>query len=133
MLLLAGCDALNTDKTPARVKDGTADLDLTVTGRPTPGTLTTTERVLARLKARDTDDLAELATTDGGTEDEAKRWVARWGKAAQHPATADFAPPERSATVDVRFSGEHTTLTLVLKQKGDENEEKYAVALREDR
>ncbi|MDN3293397.1 hypothetical protein QWM81_04950 [Streptomyces ficellus] len=95
MLLLSGCDALSTDKAERRWKDGTANIELSVTGRPTPGSLSITEHVLARLKARDVDGLAEFAAKDGDTRGAAKRWVARWGDAAQRPVTADFAQPER--------------------------------------
>ncbi|MFI5772735.1 hypothetical protein ACIA74_30325 [Streptomyces sp. NPDC051658] len=131
VLLVGGCDVLNTDKTPERVKDGTAELDLTVTGRPTPGTLATAEHVLARLKARDAEGLAGLAAKDGGSDEDARRWVTRWGGAAQHPVTADFLPGEKEASVDVRFTGERTTLTLRLKDNG--YDDRFRVLLREDR
>ncbi|MDN3297336.1 hypothetical protein QWM81_25490 [Streptomyces ficellus] len=135
VLLLGGCDALSTDKTPDRVKDGTAELDLTVTGRPTPGSLATAEHVLARLKARDANGLAEVAGEDSGTEEEAKRWVARWGDAAQRPATADFALGEQEASVDVRFAGERSTLSLLLLPKDEETpyDDRFVVVLRKDR
>ncbi|MFB6816439.1 hypothetical protein ACFCV8_18055 [Streptomyces sp. NPDC056347] len=115
VLALGGCDALNTDKTPERVRNGTNELDLRVTGRPTPGSLSVAEQVLARLKARDAAGLAELAASDGDPEADAKRWVTRWGGPAQHPATADFFQGERESTADIRFTGERATLTLLLK------------------
>ncbi|MDK0517717.1 hypothetical protein [Streptomyces sp. ML-6] len=129
-LLLGGCNALNTDKTPARVKSGVSELDLEVTGRPTPGSLSVTERVLARLGAGDVDGLAGLAVEGEGSGDDAKRWVARWGEAARRPATARFFPGEKESTVDIRFAGERGTLSLRLKDKGYDDE--YGVVLGED-
>ncbi|MES9590308.1 hypothetical protein ABWK57_15840 [Streptomyces sp. NPDC094045] len=131
VLLLGGCDAVNTDKTPERVRNGTSELDLTVTGRPTPGTLATAEHVLARLRARDAEGLAELAVKDGGTKEDARRWVTRWGGAAQRPVTADFLLGEREASVDLRFTGERTPLTLRLKDNYYDDE--FRVFLQEDR
>ncbi|MGR8007492.1 hypothetical protein [Streptomyces hypolithicus] len=133
MLLLGGCDALSTDKTPERIKVGTAELDLTVTGRPTPGSLATTEHVLARLKARDADGLAGLTVKDGGTKNDAKRWVARWGDAAQRPATANFRLGEKEASVDVRFTGEGSTLSLLLMPKNEDTpyDDTFALLLSE--
>ncbi|MEV3990854.1 hypothetical protein AB0J57_18280 [Streptomyces sp. NPDC049837] len=135
VLLLGGCDAFSTDKTPERTKDGTAELELTVKGRPTPGSLATTEHVLARLKARDADGLSELAQEDSGTKDEARRWVARWGDAAQRPATADFHLGEKEASVDVRFAGERSTLSLPLMPKDEETpyDDRFVVVLHRDR
>ncbi|MFZ4296887.1 hypothetical protein ACOZE3_03040 [Streptomyces cinereoruber] len=136
VLLLGGCDALSTgDKTPDRVEDGTAELDLTVTGRPTPGSLATTEHVLARLKARDADGLAALAGKGDGTREDAKRWVDRWGDAAQNPVRATSRPPEKGTSVDLRFTGERSALTVLL---GPENEDApyddtFTVVLREGR
>ncbi|MCX5340780.1 hypothetical protein [Streptomyces atratus] len=127
VLLLGGCDVLNTDKTPDRVRNGTSELDLTVTGRPTPGSLSITEHVLARLKARDVDGLADLAAKDGGSKDDAKHWVTRWGKAAQRPVTAHFLLGEHESTVDVRFTGERATLSLLLKDNS--YDDKYGVVL----
>jgi hypothetical protein len=134
VLLLGGCDALSTDKTPDRIKDGTAELELTVTGRPSPGTLTTTEHVLARLKAYDADGLAELAAEGGEREKDAKRWVARWGDAAQRPATVDFRLGEKEASADVRFTGERSTLSLLLMPKDESKpyDDRFVVVLRED-
>ncbi|WP_336323752.1 hypothetical protein [Streptomyces lavendofoliae] len=135
VLLLGGCDALATDKTPERVRDGTAGLDLTVTGRPTPGTLAVTEHVLARLKARDADGLADRAGRDGGTRSDAERWVARWGAAAQRPAVADFGQGEKTASVEVRFAGEPSALILLLTpgDRSDPYGDRFGVALRDDR
>lgn len=135
VLLLGGCDSFSTDETPERIKNGTSQLDLTVTGRPTPGSLSLTEHVLARLRARDAAGLAEFARKDGETENDAKRWVARWGDAAQRPATADFSLGEKDASVDVRFTGEPSTLSLLLmpEDEGNAYDDRYVVVLREDR
>lgn len=130
MLVLGGCDALNTDKTPDRVRNGTSELDLTVTGRPTPGSLSTAEQVLARLKARDVDGLADLAADDGGSKGDAKRWVTRWSKPAQRPVTAHFLLGEKESTVDVHFTGERATLSLLLEDNG--YDDKYGVVLSEN-
>ncbi|MEU9982876.1 hypothetical protein [Streptomyces sp. NPDC050856] len=131
MLLLSGCDALSTDKTPHRWRDGTAHLELSVTGHPTPGSLATTEHVLARLKAQDADGLAELAGEDGGTRKDAERWVARWGDAARRPVTADFASPEKGTSVDLRFRGERSALTLLLVPRNEDTpyDDQYAPLL----
>ncbi|MFF8288558.1 hypothetical protein ACF068_04890 [Streptomyces sp. NPDC016309] len=131
--LLGGCDALVTDKTPGRVKDGTAALDLTVTGRPTPGSLATTEHVLARLKDGDAAGLAELAGDGGGTEDDAERWVARWHDAARRPGTAAFSPGGKEAYVEVRFPGERAPLELRLlpEDEGAPYDDRYVVVLRD--
>ncbi|MER7517134.1 hypothetical protein [Streptomyces sp. NPDC126499] len=135
VLLLGGCDALSTDKTPERTKNGVNELELTVTGRPTPGSLSTTEHVLARLKARDAEGLAGFAREDGETKNDAKRWVARWGDAAQRPATAAFSLGEKDASVDVRFAGERATLSLLLmpRDESDAYADEYVVVLAEDR
>ncbi|MFE4330086.1 hypothetical protein ACFRQM_11645 [Streptomyces sp. NPDC056831] len=130
VLVLGGCDALNTDKTPDRVRNGTSELDLTVTGRPTPGSLSVTEQVLVRLKARDAGGLADLAAEDKGSKGDAKRWVTRWGKAAQHPVTAHFLLGEKESTVDVRFTGERAALSLLLRDNGYDDE--YGVVLSEN-
>jgi hypothetical protein len=135
LVLLGGCDVLSTDKTPQRIKDGTSELDLSVTGRPTPGSLATTEHVLARLKARDVEGLAELAAENGGAKNDAKRWVARWGDAAQRPVTAEFLPGEKDASVDVRFPGERSTLSLLLMPEDEKApyDDRFVVVLHEDR
>ncbi|MER7111317.1 hypothetical protein [Streptomyces sp. NPDC000229] len=134
LALLGGCEVLSTDKTPQRIKDGTSQLDLSVLGRPTPGGLATTEHVLARLKARDVEGLAELAGEDGGATDHAKRWVARWGDAAQRPATAEFLRGEKEASVDVRFRGERSTLSLLLMPEDEKApyDDRFVVVLHED-
>lgn len=134
MLLLGGCDATSTDKTPERTKNGVNELELTVTGRPTPGSLATAEHVLARLKARDADGLVDLAKEEGVPENDAKRWVADWGDAAQRPATAEFSLGEKDASVDVRFAGESSTLSLLLMPKDESKpyDDSYVVVLRED-
>ncbi len=134
VLLLGGCDAFSTDKTPERTKNGINELELTVTGRPTPGSLATAEHVLARLKARDADGLVEFAREEGETKNDAKRWVARWGDAAQRPATADFTLGEKDASVDVRFAGERSTLSLLLMPEDESKpyDDRYVVVLRED-
>ncbi|GGP99516.1 hypothetical protein GCM10010249_17120 [Streptomyces roseolilacinus] len=135
VLLLGGCDALSTDRTPERVRNGTSALDLTVTGRPTPGSLALTEHVLARLRARDAEGLAELAEEGGGTAQDAKRWVARWGGPAQHPATADFGRGEKDASVEIRFAGERAALSFLLvpEDEGAPYDDRYVAVLREDR
>ncbi|MFF8691396.1 hypothetical protein ACF08W_04240 [Streptomyces sp. NPDC015144] len=130
ILTLGGCDALNTDKTPERVRNGTNELDLEVTGRPTPGSLSVTEQVLARLKARDADGLAALAASVGDPESDAKRWTARWSGPAQHPATADFFQGERESTVDIRFTDERSTLSLVLRDH--DYDDAYDVVLNDE-
>ncbi|MFF8828669.1 hypothetical protein [Streptomyces sp. NPDC015131] len=132
MLLLSGCDALSTDKTPDRIEDGTAELDLTVMGRPTPGSLATIEHVLARLKDRDANGLAEVADEDSGTKEQAKRWVARWSDAAQRPALASFTLGEHEATVDVRFNGERSPMSLLLTPADAETpyDDDFVVVLR---
>ncbi|MFC7968036.1 hypothetical protein [Streptomyces cinereoruber] len=133
LLPLAGCDRV-TDETPDRVRTGVDELDLTVTGRPTPGSLTTTERVLARLRAHDAAGLAGLAGKTGGPKTAAERWVARWSAAARHPATADFAQGEKEATVDIHFPGEPAPLSLLLLPE-DENDpyaDRYVVVLEEN-
>ncbi|MFF8612189.1 hypothetical protein [Streptomyces sp. NPDC015350] len=130
VLVLGGCDALNTDKTPDRVRSGVSELDLEVTGRPTPGSLSVTERVLARLGAGDVDGLADLAAEGEGARDDAERWVTRWGEAARRPATAGFFLGEKESTVDIRFTGERGTLSLLLKDDGYDDE--YGVVLGED-
>ncbi|MFJ3162593.1 hypothetical protein [Streptomyces kanasensis] len=134
VLLLGGCDALSTDKTPERIRNGTSQLDLTVTGRPTPGSLSVTEHVLARLRARDAEGLAELAGEGDRADEDAKRWLARWGDAARRPATADFGLGEKDASVEVRFAGDRSTLTLLLtpKDQDDPYADRYVVALHED-
>ncbi|MEU7283457.1 hypothetical protein AB0A69_32470 [Streptomyces sp. NPDC045431] len=131
VLVLGGCDAVSTDKTPERVRNGISELDLTVTGRPTPGSLALTEHVLARLMARDADGLAGLALEDGDAQDDAERWVARWGDAAQRPATADFSVGEKDATVDIHFTGEASALSLLLipNDEDDAYADSYVVAL----
>ncbi|CAL9560392.1 hypothetical protein SUDANB37_04641 [Streptomyces sp. enrichment culture] len=133
VLLLGGCDALVTDRTPERVRNGTSALDLTVSGRPTPGGLAVTERVLARLKARDADGLAGLAKESDSRESDAKRWVARWGDAAQRPATAHIGTGEKDASADIRFAGERATLSLLLlpEDEDDPYGDRYVVALEE--
>jgi hypothetical protein len=132
VLALGGCGVFLPDKTPERVKSGVNELDLTVTGRPSPGTLSITERMLARLKARDAHGLAELAE-EGATTDDAKRWVSRWGDAAQRPATADFGEGEKDASVDIRFTGEPSALAVLLVPEDEKNpyDDRYVVVLRE--
>ncbi|WP_228973178.1 hypothetical protein [Streptomyces sp. DH12] len=132
VLALGGCGVFVTDKTPERVRNGVNELDLTVTGRPSPGTLSVTERMLARLKARDADGLVGLAE-EGATKDDAKRWVSRWGDAAQRPAEADFGMGEKDASVDIRFTGEPSALAVLLVPEDgkDPYDDRYVVVLRE--
>ncbi|MDG4863522.1 hypothetical protein P8605_35815 [Streptomyces sp. T-3] len=132
VLLLGGCGALDTDKTPDRIKNGTADLDLSVTGRPTPGTLSTVEQVLARLQARDADGLADLVIRDGdGTKEDAQRLITTWGEAADKPATADFEAPMKTAGVEVRFKGVPKKLDILLRYDFEDRKEKVGVILDE--
>ncbi|UUS33378.1 MULTISPECIES: hypothetical protein [Streptomyces] len=93
-----------------------------------------TEHVLARLRARDAEGLAELAAEGDGADEDAKRWLARWGDAAQRPATADFGPGEKDASVEVRFDGDRSTLSLLLmpEDQDDPYGDRYVVALHED-
>ncbi|MEV5445432.1 hypothetical protein AB0N23_23265 [Streptomyces sp. NPDC052644] len=135
VLLLGGCDVFVTDHTPERVRNGTNELDLTVTGRPTPGSLAVTEHVLARLKARDAAGLAGFAKDGADREDDARRWVARWGDAAQRPATAHLATGEKGdAFAEVRFTGARGTLSLMLlpEDEDDPYGDSFVVALDED-
>ncbi|MFT9787015.1 hypothetical protein ACMZ5E_12390 [Streptomyces rhizosphaericola] len=135
VLALGGCGVFDTDKTPQRAKDGITGLQLSVTGMPTPGSLSAVEHVLARIQSRDADGLAELAEggdRNGGTVKEtARSWVKTWGDAAQKPMTADFSEPDRSVSVEVTFEGGPGTLSMTLRGKGDDNEDAFGVVLDE--
>lgn len=119
-LFVAGQAAFGEeDKAPRYVKDGTADLELTVTGRPIPETLAVAEQAVVRLKERDAEGLAELARESGGAESTARDWVKKWGDAAQKPVVVDFD----SDTIDTwfvefRFKGESKPLSVELRHKG---------------
>lgn len=135
VVLLGGCDAFVTDHTPERVRNGTNELELTVTGRPTPGSLAVTEHVLARLKARDAAGLAGFARESDSREDDARRWVDRWGAAAQRPATARLGTGEKGDVfAEIRFAGARGTLSLLLvpEDEDDPYGDAYVVALEED-
>ncbi|QEU92306.1 hypothetical protein CP970_16590 [Streptomyces kanamyceticus] len=121
LLLFTACQfALGEeDKTPQYVKDGTADLELSVTGRPTPETLSVIEKALVRLKERDVEGLAGLARDDDGAKDTARAWVKKWGDAAQKPVVVDFTDDTISTWItELRFKGEREPLLMDLKHKG---------------
>ncbi|MFJ2767446.1 hypothetical protein [Streptomyces sp. NPDC087300] len=122
LLLFAACQfALDEeDKAPRYVKDGTSDLELSVTGRPMPETLAVVEKALVRLKKRDADGLAELAEDDNGAKQTARAWVKEWGDAAQQPVVVDFDDDTISTwTAELRFKGESEPLSIDLKHKGE--------------
>ncbi|MEV5978182.1 hypothetical protein [Streptomyces sp. NPDC052114] len=107
------------DKAPRYVKDGTVDLELTVTGRPIPETLAVAEQVVARLKERDAEGLAELARESGGAASTARDWVKEWGDAAQKPVVVDFgSDPIDTWFVEFRFKGEAKPLSMEMRHKG---------------
>ncbi|OEJ93954.1 hypothetical protein J116_005160 [Streptomyces thermolilacinus SPC6] len=134
VVLLGGCD-LADDKTPERVSNGTNALDVTVPGRPTPGSLALTEHVIARLKARDAEGLARYADADDTARDNAARWMARWGDAARRPATAHFGLGEKDASVDIRFTGERSPMSLLLVPEHEDApyDDAYVVVLDDGR
>ncbi|MET7367314.1 hypothetical protein ABZS61_15960 [Streptomyces sp. NPDC005566] len=66
----------------------------------------------------------------GGSKDDAKRWVTRWSKAAQHPVTAHSLLGEKESIVDVRFTGERATMSLLLEDNG--YDDGYGVVLGEN-
>ncbi|MBH5337985.1 hypothetical protein IHE55_25690 [Streptomyces pactum] len=109
------------DRTPRWIKDGTADLDLSVTGRPIPESLALVEKVVLRLRRGDADGLAALAASpDGEAGQVAGEWVHGWGRAAAGPATAHFDPGVTDRwTVELRFAGRPEPLPLELRRKGD--------------
>ncbi|MFE0172694.1 hypothetical protein ACFWZ2_10285 [Streptomyces sp. NPDC059002] len=121
LLLFVGCQFVfdDQDKTPQRIKDGTADLELTVTGRPTPETLAVIEKALVRLKDRDADGLADLAEDDEGAAKTAGGWVEKWGDAAQKPVVVDFDDDSIGTWItELKFEGERKPLLIDLKHKG---------------
>ncbi|MFJ2740066.1 hypothetical protein ACIO3O_10375 [Streptomyces sp. NPDC087440] len=123
-------DVFDTDRTPSRFTDGTGDLDLSVTGRPSPGTLSTAEHVIARLKARDADGLAALALPGDGTKADAERWVKKWGKAAQQPVTLEFLEGgAKQYVVTARFRGVAEELDLILEWDTEVHEDTYGILL----
>jgi hypothetical protein len=120
----------DTDKTPQRHRTGVADLDLSVTGRPSPRTLSAVERVLARLQEQDADGLKELALDGDEAEDIARTWVSEWGGRAQDPMTADFGPLDKEeVTVQVAFEGEQRRLRILLAPKDDGCEDCFGLML----
>ncbi|WP_139216323.1 MULTISPECIES: hypothetical protein [unclassified Streptomyces] len=135
VLLVGGCDFFSTDKTPERQKNGTDPLELTVSGRPTPGSLAVTEHVLARLRARDAEGLADFAAEEGDPRADARRLVEQWGAAAQRPATAEFHPGEKydpSVTVKFAGAGPELSLLLVPEDEDDPGADVYVVLLGEE-
>ncbi|MGX2996130.1 hypothetical protein JNUCC64_17910 [Streptomyces sp. JNUCC 64] len=130
---LAACEFLTgADHTPQRHKDGVSDLQLDVTGQPTPGSLSAVEHVLARLKERDADGLAELSTD--GDEKAAREWVRAWGGAAGLPMTADFVQGEPSAWVEVAFEGRESKLSFSLDPASEDEPyaDRFEVRLTDD-
>ncbi|MEO3974811.1 hypothetical protein [Streptomyces sp. CAU 1734] len=132
VLFLGACDALDTDKTPQRARDGISSLQLSVTGSPTPGSLSAAEHVLARLQAKDAKGLAKLSLDDGGAEKAARAWVKEWGDLAQQPMTADFSEPVKSVWVEVTFKGERRKLSFTLEGKSDSYDDRFGVLLKKD-
>ncbi|MFD5099809.1 hypothetical protein [Streptomyces albidochromogenes] len=57
--------------------------------------------------------------------------MARWGDAAQRPATVDFSPGEKDATVDIPFTGEASALShlLIPNDQDDAYADSYVGAL----
>ncbi|MFI6642637.1 hypothetical protein [Streptomyces sp. NPDC050504] len=126
-LLLAGC---TTDHTPPYVKDGTADLDLSVTGRPVPKTLALVEKALVRIQRGDAKGLAKLSYDGENAEETAREWVDKWRDAAQRPAVAEFlVSPKKYVDVVVRFEGSKDRLQLTLQE--DTDDWSYGVVTRE--
>ncbi|MEU6127157.1 hypothetical protein [Streptomyces sp. NPDC047123] len=120
--LFAACQVAfgEGDKAPRYVRDGTAELDLTVTGRPIPETLAVVEQAVVRLKERDAEGLAGLARESAGADATAREWVKEWGAAAHKPVVADFADDSIDTwTVELRFKGESEPLALDLRHRGE--------------
>ncbi|MFF2021756.1 hypothetical protein ACFVW2_08095 [Streptomyces sp. NPDC058171] len=129
LLLVWAFLPFDTDKTPQRHRTGVADLDLSVMGRPSPGSLSAVERVLARLQDQDADGLRELALDGDEAEDIARTWVSEWGGRTQRPMTADFGYPDKDVTVEVAFEGEQGQLRIPLAQKDDGCEDCFGLML----
>ncbi|WP_369212644.1 hypothetical protein [Streptomyces flavofungini] len=118
-LLLGAC---TTDHTPPHVKDGRADLDLSVTGQPSSETLALVEKALVRIQQHDEEGLAKLSYDGEDAERTAEKWVAKWGDAARKPMTADFAvDPKKYVTVKIRFRGVPGVLPLTLEADTDDD------------
>ncbi|MEU6120242.1 hypothetical protein ABZ840_37600 [Streptomyces sp. NPDC047117] len=118
-LLLGAC---TTDHTPPHVKDGRADLDLSVTGQPSSETLALVEKALVRIQKHDEKGLAKLSYDGKDADKTAAQWVAKWGDAAQKPITADFAvDPKKYVSVEIRFRGVQGVLPLTLEADTDDD------------
>ncbi|MET7362166.1 hypothetical protein ABZS76_27555 [Streptomyces sp. NPDC005562] len=118
-LLLGAC---TTDHTPPHVKDGRADLDLSVTGQPSSEALALVEKALVRIQRQDEEGLPKLSYDGEDAEKAAEKWVAKWGDAAQRPMTADFAvDPKKYVTVTIRFRGVRGVLPLTLEADTDDD------------
>ncbi|WP_172387137.1 hypothetical protein [Streptomyces sp. MNP-20] len=127
-LLLSACTA--EDHTPPYVKDGTADLDLSVTGQPFPKTLALVEKALVRIQRHDADGLAELSYDGEHAKETAGAWVAKWGAAARKPMVANFlVSPKKYVDVKIRFKGVKGTLSLTLQE--DTDDWTYGIVTRE--
>ncbi|CAM5714725.1 hypothetical protein SALBM135S_00803 [Streptomyces alboniger] len=119
LLLLAAC---TTDHTPPHVKDGRADLDLSVTGQPSSESLALVEKALVRIQRHDAEGLAKLSFDGKDAEESAEKWVAKWGEAARKPMVADFAvDPKTYVRVEIRFRGVKGFLPLTLEADTDED------------
>ncbi|MFD0416813.1 hypothetical protein [Streptomyces sp. NPDC127108] len=127
-LLLSACTA--KDHTPPYVKDGTADLDLSVTGQPVPKTLALVEKALVRIQRHDADGLAKLSYDNEHAKETADAWVTKWGDAAQKPMVANFlVSPKKYVDVTIRFKGVKGSLSLTLQE--DTDDWTYGIVTRE--
>ncbi|MFF8958816.1 hypothetical protein [Streptomyces sp. NPDC014894] len=131
IVVVGQSDFMDTDKTPERVENGVGELRLSVTGRPTPGSLAAAEQVLAKISAGDADGLVDLAEGDPGEAEEAvaRAWVKDWRDATTGPMTAEFSEPEKGVSVDVAFEG-RGVFSFGLTPA--EDEDRYEVFLTED-
>lgn len=127
-LLLSACTA--EDHTPPYVKDGTADLDLSVTGQPDPKTLALVEKALVRIQRHDANGLAKLSYDGRHAKETADEWVGKWGDAAQRPMVANFlVGPKKYVDVEIRFRGAKGALSLTLQE--DTEDWTYGIVTRE--
>ncbi|MEV0444989.1 hypothetical protein AB0I84_21580 [Streptomyces spectabilis] len=127
-LLLSACTA--EDRTPPYVREGTADLDLSVTGQPVPKTLALVEKALVRIQRHDADGLAELSYDGKHATETAGDWVAKWGDAARQPMVANFlVSPQKYVDVKIRFKGVKGALSLTLQE--DTDDWTYGIVTRE--
>ncbi|MFI8927408.1 hypothetical protein ACIG3E_06995 [Streptomyces sp. NPDC053474] len=127
-LLLSACTA--QDHTPPYVKDGTAGLDLSVTGQPVPKTLALVEKALVRIQRHDAEGLAKLSYDGEHAEESAEGWVTKWGDAAQKPMVANFlVSPKKYVDVKIRFKGVKGALSLTLQE--DTDDWTYGIVTRE--